>query len=169
MDTKSLRLFLFLTRYIEGIGRASSSNLSPQDAALLTSIHWGELHPQYQLNQTQMASLFSVKDSQVSERLKPLRRQGLYEVLNAREKAGLGIEDERTKYLRLTAKGLDALEAHATLMFELPAKADEELQRMEAYSILINRLREILDRELPLRFEAARKNQLRREPGDKQR
>jgi DNA-binding MarR family transcriptional regulator len=150
------RLLVFLSRYIEGVGR--SHELSPEQVAILAAIERGEESSEFMLNQAQMASLFGVPPRAVSEKLTAkLRRKGLCRLLTDHERQQLGINDNRTHYLRLTPDGSRALEDYARLMFDLPSKVAEELQGMPEYDLVTQRTREIVESDLALKFREVRK------------
>jgi DNA-binding MarR family transcriptional regulator len=145
------RLLVFLSRYIEGVGR--SHELSPEQVAILAAIGRGEESTEFMLNQVQMAALFGVPPRAVSEKLTAkLRRKGLCRLLTESERQQLGIEDNRTHYLRLTPEGSRALEDYARLMFDLPSKVAEELESMPEYHVVTQRTREIVESDLALKF-----------------
>lgn len=147
------RLWVFLCRYIEGVGRPQK-RLTSQDVAILLTIQWGEEHPEHLLNQAQIASLLGMKQERVSEKLtEKLCQQGFCRPLSDYERQALGIDGNRSNYFRLTLDGRAALEDYARLMFELPSKIREELKLLPEYYVFTRRLNEILTSELPRRFQ----------------
>lgn len=148
------RLSLFLNRYIEEIGR--SSNLTPQDVAVLASIDWMEKHPKYTLNQAQLGRLLGIKPNQLSTKMSRFCRDGLCEPLNTQEKGKLGVNGNRNKYFRLTGAGVSALEEHAQLTFDLPAMVGAELQNLPEYKVIISRINTVLEHGLSQRFQEVR-------------
>jgi DNA-binding MarR family transcriptional regulator len=149
-----LRLSVFLNRYVEHIGRRS--NLTNHEAAVLTAIQWMDNHIECLLNQAQMAGLLSMTPSLLSSRVKKLRARGLCEPLPQQERSLHGIDNNREEYLRVTPKGTRALEQYALMMFELPSKIAEGIVNNEEYRGVLNRVNDILDDQLSLRFQEAR-------------
>jgi len=146
-----VRLLIWLYRYIDGLGRRRNpAELDRQKVAILTAIQLGEEHPECMLNQTKLAALFDIGTSSVSGNLTE-NLKGLCRPLKKTERRELGINDNRSKYFRLTPQGKKALADHAAA-HDLPFAAYRDLQRTPEYQIVARRSWEILERELIARF-----------------